>query len=1233
MGENGKIDLVFQSDYQQMGRLKSSFILDILKETSGSETHYSPIFTSRSYFNDDLVSSDLFTALEKIDSETDFITFQLFSMSAATSCTSNFASKRKRQSKSCSLIQQNELAAEFSSLNLNLSSRRNLSVNNRVVHIPEFETIFMGNPTELRRSSEVSNKAFAYCVQKHIVENNLPDNIHPNFLQYLELESVSMREKSVVNFLYVLEENADNRETMKLTLDKLYSDLAIHKTLNYLVVVGDAKTYDHLVQLKNEFPDKLEWLLPFIGDWHTLKNYQLTLMKIYLDAGLRELVHLFHQGILAKVVSEATGFDKTHTFLVQCWEALYRFELQMFFLSQNNASLIDLNFDFDSICQIVSNYIKSTKKSELNEDIAGLEYANLNGLENEFGLFCGRLCAENKTWKFWHNFIHVDCLVYIKFYISLRTGDWNLRNFCLKHICRLSQVTDSRFYSRLLPQNLVDIHRFPKCVIEHFEMGGFVMNVSGRNNHSQGLDEGHESCINKDVKAALNTCSEQSISKAVRYVPTRANCLRKLKEVLGISRPDPPVFSSSTAASHEENVIALKNCLVKSYLFAIYLDPSQNIQRDNVHHLFSLKVIDQTQSENLLNLENIGSQHLKRYIEKCQKLKTYALCKPSSLKLTGSFSKKVTISSVKRELTDVQSQNKMFRIQIDWCAKNNIIMDDMKQYLNNPLPRAISTIDGLPYKSQKCTMLQIYKTRYPDSFDSRCDFSSFDSVILDGMFMIHSAPLRSFKTFYEYILYLYTKNIAVYFENDVKYVHVVFDDQNDIQLSPKSIERARRDIQNEERPVIVTGDFSVEDSLPRNWNNFLKIRENKQKLVNIISDQFLLFGSSLLQSNQTLFVGGGFADSFIAKEVHCNEIKDCVNLRCNALEGDSSVWLHTFTCQGLKCLVYSPDNDTYHIGLPLTEKYPEKNVYVALDNTFETLLNLNKLSYSIRYDEKFGRSLPDVLSIIQMLYVSTGCDYISFFKDHGKKSFFDTFAKNSEFISAGRSFKGTLGDFKGESENGFLSFLRLVGCEYFKKCQYEFKDPCPDLQPESVFKYVAKDSKTDLENHTRFIKTLREALFKRCDEEHNLPSVEALHYHWLRSCWVCKVWSQADKNSIVYPPLEQYGWVVKGNKLNIVWDTDENIKKFESRVKLWTHGCSCTTGCKNNRCGCRQKKSSCSPGCKCGSNCHNFSFESVNGDTEVLLCPDANTSTSSYENNEVEDDDGDSDIDFFPDFD
>ena len=65
---------------------------------------------------------------------------------------------------------------------------------------------------------------------------------------------------------------------------------------------------------------------------------------------------------------------------------------------------------------------------------------------------------------------------------------------------------------------------------DHLKHGGFVMNVLGRTNHCQGLDEGLERCINKDVKAALNTCSNMILSKLVSYALFRAKCMKNFKK-------------------------------------------------------------------------------------------------------------------------------------------------------------------------------------------------------------------------------------------------------------------------------------------------------------------------------------------------------------------------------------------------------------------------------------------------------------------------------------------------------------------------------------------------------------------------------------------------------------------------------------------------------------------------------------------------------------------------------
>ena len=135
---------------------------------------------------------------------------------------------------------------------------------------------------------------------------------------------------SIQYYLKLLGENADCKDTIKNVLDQLYIEMGVNIRIKYLVVVGDGKTYDHLVALKKQYQSDLEWMLPYPGDWHIIKNYQRVIMKIYADAGLKELLNKFHKGQTAAAVLNATNFRKTHNFITQSWEAIYRYEIQLF---------------------------------------------------------------------------------------------------------------------------------------------------------------------------------------------------------------------------------------------------------------------------------------------------------------------------------------------------------------------------------------------------------------------------------------------------------------------------------------------------------------------------------------------------------------------------------------------------------------------------------------------------------------------------------------------------------------------------------------------------------------------------------------------------------------------------------------------------------------------------------------------------------------------------------------
>ena len=82
-----------------------------------------------------------------------------------------------------------------------------------------------------------------------------------------------------------------------------------------------------------------------------------------------------------------------------------------------------------------------------------------------------------------------------------------------------------------------------------------------------------------------------------------------------------------------------------------------------------------------------------------------------------------------------------------------------------------------------------------------------------------------------------------------------------------------------------------------------------------------------------------------------------------------------------------------------------------------------------------------IACIIQTIFVSTGCDCVSFFSEIGKATFFKTFFEKAEFISndsTGQLSK-TPATMQELVEKRFLPFIRLVGCAYFKKHQNAFQ--------------------------------------------------------------------------------------------------------------------------------------------------------------------------------------------------
>ncbi len=95
----------------------------------------------------------------------------------------------------------------------------------------------------------------------------------------MSFKDLPQPQPSNVVYLSIVDMHADSKEAMRAVVKKLHKEYGVRVTSEHLVVVGDQKTYSRIQELKQAYTSDLSWLIPFIGDWHLLHNFQSVLMR------------------------------------------------------------------------------------------------------------------------------------------------------------------------------------------------------------------------------------------------------------------------------------------------------------------------------------------------------------------------------------------------------------------------------------------------------------------------------------------------------------------------------------------------------------------------------------------------------------------------------------------------------------------------------------------------------------------------------------------------------------------------------------------------------------------------------------------------------------------------------------------------------------------------------------------------------------------------------------------
>lgn len=197
----------------------------------------------------------------------------------------------------------------------------------------------------------------------------------------------------------------------------------------------------------------------------------------------------------------------------------------------------------------------------------------------------------------------------------------------------------------------------------------------------------------------------------------------------------------------------------------------------------------------------------------------------------------------------------------------------------------------------------------------------------------------------------------------------------------------------------------------------LSDRDTKRKLVNFLATDILIIAQEFLRVGQRLISAGGFDGDMMDKATVATKfaIEEESNFSSNHVKSDSRVWLYCLNTPHSRVVIYSPDTDTYHIGLRSLyspDGTMKKDAVVQLSMSIDSneYLSLSKLVNFLSSDLDLDTLAKDQLpTTMQTIYIASGRDYTSFFYGCGKASFLSTFFQHANFIT-GSDEEGTLAD-------------------------------------------------------------------------------------------------------------------------------------------------------------------------------------------------------------------------------
>ena len=723
---------------------------------------------------------------------------------------------------------------------------------------------------------------------------------------------------------------------------------------------------------------------------------------LYGDAGLKELLQesgVFAAGSVQQILS-GRDFDRGMYALKIVDEALNMQLLQQFkqWCTKSEKPISqDLN---TLLCNLEKAFSGDEDVPSIQETMSSLVEEVTTNLLPLLEEFRKEGQESSPTFKFWNDFLS-QVLAPLKIFVAAtRNGQWEAHQSAKADMLPLLFAANRTNYARFLPVLLLLQRRLPASTANAFKEGNFVAKLSTGNFNKVWLDYTLESTENKSLKGSGGiiglTLKGPALARWFLSRPITAKyalefhkattCASKKEEV-----PKQKAMTSADKRWNKdvERIRAMLNGpfvdpfdITESPANLVQIATGANVPKPIADSLGSALQRGASMAASFVQERLVMDPHLGKPLKSL-----YDPLRRSNVKTMGEMKK-----SVKVRAKNVSMNGEVMYLRL--LALNALKKVPLRRVLsfeNAPVPLSLFTDSGAMISSAKSQFLHRLEDILPG--EKITEIGSADAMLFDGHAVIQSLPPPNSavqKTTFrdmasKFVNHIIHKSVAVA-GNDVKQMHIVFD-----RYEENSIKNATREKRgnNTGHTYHVLPDVTI----PGNWKQFLGVAKNKTALAEYYTRYITEVAPTILSQGQVLYISGGKDNSTI--RVTQNTLTDVESLRTNQEEADTHIILQSMVAADHGCdkiVVCSPDTDVLVLLVHHRPSIGAQEIYFLTGHDGKQ----TSMARFIPVHQLHNSLTPAQRNILLSVYCMTGCDTVSSFFGHGKRTVFRIMMKHAE---------------------------------------------------------------------------------------------------------------------------------------------------------------------------------------------------------------------------------------------